>query len=86
MDAAAAAPAAGSSSSESGGGGKSATEPALRITAPRGGFRRAGRRWSGTSTVPVRVLTEDEIAALKAEPRLTVEVVEVEATVREVLE
>ena len=53
--------------------GNKKQEPMLRVTAKRDGFRRAGRAWSGTTEVPVSELTEDQVAALKAEPMLVVE-------------
>jgi hypothetical protein len=50
------------------------TEPALRVTAKTNGFRRAGRAWSDKPTVvPVADFTEEQVAALKEEPRLVVE-------------
>lgn len=46
----------------------------LRITAAREGFRRCGRAWSKRPTeIPVAGLSEAEVAALMAEPMLTVE-------------
>ncbi len=47
--------------------------PMLRITAKRDGFRRAGRPWSGTVEVSASEFTEEQLAALKAEPMLVVE-------------
>lgn len=46
----------------------------LRITAAREGFRRAGRAWSKQPTeIPLAGLSDADVAALKAEPMLTVE-------------
>lgn len=53
--------------------------PGYRITAKRDGFRRAGRAWHGVSDVPADQLTDAQIKALRAEPMLTVEDVEVAA-------
>ena len=50
--------------------------PMLRVTAKRDGFRRAGREWHGTTDVPLAELTDDQVAALEAEPMLAVEHVE----------
>jgi len=43
-----------------------------RVTAPANGFRRAGRRWQGVTDVPVNELTAEQVAAIQAEPRLTI--------------
>lgn len=45
----------------------------LRITAPDKGFRRAGRCWQGVTEVPIEGLAAEQIAQLKAEPKLAVE-------------
>jgi len=47
----------------------------LTVTArPPGGFRRCGRRWPAeATTVPAGRFTDDQIAALKAEPNLVVQ-------------
>jgi hypothetical protein len=53
------------------------TEPGLRIRSLRDGFRLAGRPWSTTPTeVRAGDFTEAQIAALKAEPLLAVEDIE----------
>lgn len=53
---------------------------ALRITAAREGFRRAGRAWSKTPVdVPLADLTDDQVALLRAESLLTVEDITIEA-------
>lgn len=44
----------------------------LIITAPKKGFRRAGVSWQGTTEVLAGEFTEEQIRALKDEPRLTV--------------
>ncbi len=56
---------------------KKKTQPGLRITAKRDGFRRAGRPWPATPCeVAVADLDEQQVAALKREPMLVVEEVE----------
>jgi hypothetical protein len=45
----------------------------LRITAPRKGFRRAGRLWQGVTEISVDELTAEQIKKLKAEPKLAIE-------------
>lgn len=45
----------------------------IRVTAPRKGFRRAGKLWQGVTTCLADELTAEQIVALKAEPKLTVE-------------
>lgn len=53
---------------------------ALRITARRPGFRRAGHAWPATPTdVPKSELSLSQVAALRGELMLTVEDVEIEA-------
>lgn len=54
----------------------------LRITAkPREGFRRAGMHHPPKAVDhPIDTLSDEAIAALKGEPRLIVEVAEVEAS------
>lgn len=68
------------------GGGKAATIAGLRITAKRPGFRRAGRAWSGVTTVPADHFSDEQIAALKAEPHLVVEDVEIDRPTVKVVE
>ena len=47
--------------------------PKLRITATHDGYRRAGRPWSRTPTdVEADTFSEDELKALRADPRITV--------------
>lgn len=58
---------------------KPAKAPALRIAAKTPGFRRAGRAWHGVTDVPVSELSPAQVAALRNEPMLTVEDVEIEA-------
>lgn len=56
------------------GAGETQAFNGLRITSAREGFRRAGRAWSKQATeIPLEGLSDDDIAALKAEPMLTVE-------------
>lgn len=54
--------------------------PGLRVTAKVEGFRRAGRSWSKAPTeLPTADFTAEQIAALKAEPMLVVEEIEMAA-------
>jgi hypothetical protein len=54
--------------------------PALRITARREGFRRAGRAWStAPDEVPASEFSAGQIAALKAEPLLLVVDIDLDA-------
>jgi hypothetical protein len=54
--------------------------PALRIKAKVASFRRAGLTFGVEPTdVPLASLKKDQVAALKAEPMLTVEEIEIEA-------
>jgi len=46
------------------------TKQTYRITAPAKGFRRAGRLWQGVTEVSD--LTAEQVAQIKAEPRLTI--------------
>lgn len=50
----------------------------LRVVARVDGFRRAGRAWSGASTVPLSELTEEQVELLKGEPMLVVDEVDIE--------
>lgn len=48
--------------------------PALRITAKRAGFRRAGMAHPATATAhPAGTFTADQVEALRADPMLVVE-------------
>jgi hypothetical protein len=51
----------------------------LRITTKRDGFRRAGIEFTGTQVLPLSDLTTDQVEAIKAEPMLIVDEVDVEA-------
>lgn len=46
-----------------------------RITVKRDGFRRAGRAWRGTTEIGPDELSEDQLAALEADPMFRVEAV-----------
>ena len=52
----------------------------LQVIAKRDGFRRAGREWSGTTTVPLDELTKEQAEQLQAEPQLVTQLL-VEAIV-----
>lgn len=66
---------------QGGGKGSGRTEPekidALRVHAKIDGFRRAGRAWHGTTTVPRKDFTKDQVRQLEDEPRVVVEEVQV---------
>ena len=49
----------------------------IRVTAKKDGFRRGGRAWTGTTTVPADDLTDEQIQQLKGEPMLVVDEVDV---------
>jgi len=52
----------------------------LSVRATRDGFRRAGRAWPAEeTTVPLKDFTDEQVAALEAEPLLTVKRVTVAA-------
>ena len=51
----------------------------LQVIAKRDGFRRAGREWSGTTTVPLDELTTAQLRQLQAEPLLVTLLLEVPA-------
>ena len=54
--------------------------PALRVTSKQAGFRRAGRAWPASPvTVPLAEFDDQQVAALRAEPMLVVEDVELPA-------
>lgn len=58
---------------------KTAAGPAdkgLEVISKKDGFRRAGREWSGTQTVSLAELTNDQVDALMNEPMLVVREVE----------
>jgi hypothetical protein len=56
-----------------------ATRQVLQVIAKRDGFRRAGRAWSGTTTVPLDELTEEQFKQLTTEPMLVTMLLEVPA-------
>ena len=49
----------------------------LRVTTKRDGFRRAGIEFNGTTTLPLSDLTPEQAEAIKAEPMLVVDEVDV---------
>lgn len=49
----------------------------LRVTTKRDGFRRAGIEFNGTTTLPLSDLTTEQAEAIKAEPMLVVDEVDV---------
>lgn len=50
--------------------GDGATRQMLQVVSKRDGFRRAGRAWSGTTTVALDELTQEQYEQLAAEPML----------------
>lgn len=59
---------------------KEKTVPGIRVVAKVDGFRRAGRAWSKAGTdLPVTSLKKADLAALRAEPKLTVTDIEIPA-------
>ena len=56
-----------------------ATRQVLQVIAKRDGFRRAGREWSGTTTVPLDELTETQLQQLQSEPMLVTLLLQVPA-------
>lgn len=59
--------------------GESKVRQVLQVIAKRDGFRRAGREWSGTATVPLDELTTAQLRQLQAEPLLVTLLLEVPA-------
>ena len=59
--------------------GESKVRQVLQVIAKRDGFRRAGREWSGTTTVPLDELTKEQVEQLQAEPQLVTLLLEVPA-------
>ena len=59
--------------------GENKVRQVLQVIAKRDGFRRAGREWSGTTTVPLDELTKEQVEQLQAEPQLVTLLLEVPA-------
>lgn len=51
----------------------------LQVVSKRDGFRRAGRAWHGTTTVPLDELTLDQYEQITSEPMLVATLLEVPA-------
>lgn len=51
----------------------------LRVATKRDGFRRAGIEFTGSTTLPLSDLTPEQVEAIKAEPMLVVDEVDIEA-------
>jgi hypothetical protein len=49
------------------------TVPGYRVRTAHNGFRRGGREWHGVTEVAASELTRDQVAQIKAEPKLVVE-------------
>jgi hypothetical protein len=49
------------------------TIPGFRVRTAHNGFRRGGREWHGVTEVAASELTKDQVAQIKAEPKLVVE-------------
>ena len=59
---------------------KGKTVPGIRVVAKVDGFRRAGRAWSKAGTdLPLAGIKKADLAALRAEPKLTVTDIEIPA-------
>lgn len=58
---------------------KSTKVPGLRITTKQEGFRRAGRAWHGVIELPAAELNKKQLASLKAEPKMVIEEIDIEA-------
>lgn len=48
-----------------------------QVISKQDGFRRAGRSWSGTTTVPLDELSPDQLEKLQNEPKLVVLILDV---------
>nr|WP_186827395.1 hypothetical protein [Comamonas testosteroni] len=44
----------------------------LQVISKKDGFRRAGRAWHGTTTVPLNELTRHQVGLLRSEPMLVI--------------
>jgi hypothetical protein len=51
----------------------------LRVVSKRDGFRRAGRDWTGSTTVKLSELTAEQVEQLTTEPMLVVDEVDTPA-------
>lgn len=57
---------------------KNETKPGLRVRAVTAGFRRAGRAWPAEPVeVPRDAFADDQVKALKGEPMIVVEEIEI---------
>jgi hypothetical protein len=54
------------------------TVPGYRVRTAHNGFRRGGREWHGVTEVAASELTKDQVAQIKAEPKLVVEDIRIE--------
>jgi hypothetical protein len=54
------------------------TVPGYRVRTAHNGFRRGGREWHGVTEVAASELTQDQVAQIKAEPKLVVEYIRIE--------
>jgi hypothetical protein len=55
------------------------TVPGYRVRTAHLGFRRGGREWHGVTEVAASELTKEQVAQIKAEPKLVVEEIRIEA-------
>ncbi len=54
------------------------TVPGIRVIGPKGGFRRAGHVFGpGETDIPLDSMSEQQIAAIRSEPRLIVTDIEI---------
>jgi hypothetical protein len=54
------------------------TVPGYRVRTAHNGFRRGGREWHGVTEVAASKLTKQQVAQIKAEPKLVVEDIRIE--------
>jgi hypothetical protein len=54
------------------------TVPGFRVRTAHNGFRRGGREWHGVTEVAASELSRDQVAQIKAEPKLVVEDIRIE--------
>jgi hypothetical protein len=54
------------------------TVPGYRVRTAHNGFRRGGREWHGVTEILASELTKDQVAQIKAEPKLVVEDIRIE--------
>lgn len=53
------------------------TTPGIRVRTAQIGFRRGGREWTGTTEVPVKEFTKEQLEQLRNEPLLVIEDIDI---------